>query len=184
MTALKNSLRAQMLKKRDGLDKTLWRLWSDKIYENLLAAPCFAEAKTVMTYVSFRSEPDTHRLINAALSAKKQVFVPVCQNDGAMAAAQIFSFCDLSPGRFGILEPTHFVPPKAGIDLCLVPGSVFDLGGGRIGYGRGFYDRFLRDNPCLKIGLCFSFQILEAIPQGTTDVPLDGYVTEKGVIQV
>lgn len=142
MTALKNSLRAQMLKKRDGLDKTLWRLWSDKIYENLLAAPCFAEAKTVMTYVSFRSEPDTHRLINAALSAKKQVFVPVCQNDGAMAAAQIFSFCDLSPGRFGILEPTHLCRQKRALTFASCRAACLTLAAGELAMAGDFTTAF------------------------------------------
>ena len=98
---------------------------------------------------------------------------------------RVYSFSDLVPGPFGLLEPN----PKneeadlSSLEVILVPGVVFDVKGYRIGYGGGFYDRVLKETRALKVGVCYSFQLVESLPVEPHDVPVDLIITEDGIIQ-
>jgi len=91
----------------------------------------------------------------------------------------------LKLGKFKIPEPPAETLPfdRKKIDIFLVPGLAFDAGGNRLGYGRGYYDYFLKDTPGLKIGIAYDFQLVENIPAGKTDVPMDMIITEKKTIR-
>ncbi len=162
------------------------------IVNKLNQLPYIREAKNIMCFVSFGSEVDTHVLIKNWLSQGKQLSVPCIERAAAenklMHAVRISDFKDLSGcGSFGILEPElnrkNIVKPNE-LEAIIVPGSVFDINRNRIGYGGGFYDRFLAEiSPdCMKIGVCYDFQVLEKIPHEEYDIPLDLLVTEKRVI--
>ncbi|RLF39548.1 MAG: 5-formyltetrahydrofolate cyclo-ligase, partial [Thermoplasmata archaeon] len=95
---------------------------------------------------------------------------------------EIENLDDLERGAFGILEPQNKKIYTGDIDIIIVPGIAFDFRGYRIGYGKGFYDRFLRGADALKIGIAYDFQIVKQIPEDDGDVPVDIIVSEKRVL--
>ena len=135
-----------------------------------------------MFFVSFNSEVHTHDMIKTALKSKTVVVPKVSHNE--IEQSLIIDFDNLIAGKFGILEPIEIMKiAYKNIDLVLVPGIVFDKEGHRIGYGFGYYDKFLRKVPkAIKIGLAFDFQVIDKIPKEMHDVPVDVIVTEEGVI--
>lgn len=148
----------------------------------------YEEAPLVLAYVSRGNEVDTRRVIERALAAGKRVAVPRC--DGAkrtMAFYEIASLDELEVGYKGILEPKRSAAGPLGTldflgSVCLVPGLVFDAQGHRIGYGGGFYDRFLQFYPGDKIALARGTQVSSnPLPAESCDVPVDFIVTESVV---
>ena len=120
-------------------------------YPKARRASTWREARLVLTYVSFGSEVDTHALMQAARSAGKQVAVPRCRRP-IRSTSMISSEDDLGPGLRGLMEPSPdcgrpLTPPQMVGSLYIVPGLVFDADGYRIGYGGGYYDRFLAFYP-------------------------------------
>jgi 5-formyltetrahydrofolate cyclo-ligase len=160
-----------------------------RIRENLLGMAEFQRAFSIAIYLPKpgSGEVDTSLLLD--LIGEKEILAPVVVGEG-MEFARLLSPSELKPGPFGIPqpEPKNFVQPSE-IDLVLVPGICFDLKGRRLGYGKGYYDRFLRrlraENPRARVlGVAYSFQILEEIPEAQNDERVDAIVTEEGVIRV
>ncbi len=139
--------------------------------------PEFVAAKTVFCYVSAHGEVDTYGLIQELLRDKK-VLVPYCINEeGDMIACPINSLEDLKEGKFKILEPESPEEfPKEKIDFVIVPGVAFDKNGYRLGYGKGYYDRFLEGITPFKLGVCQREFFLEDIPHGKFDVKMDDII--------
>jgi 5-formyltetrahydrofolate cyclo-ligase len=139
------------------------------------ALPAFARARHVATYAATRGEIDPR-----ALAARASVIYPRVRGD----ELDFFTLAagDLAAGRFGILEPTGDaieVAPAA-IDLVLVPGVAFARDGHRLGFGRGFYDRFLsRAAHALRVGLAHDFQLVDQLPPRTGDEPVDLVLTPR-----
>lgn len=183
----KATLRSHHMELRDSLDLSSREELDQKIFSHLSKVEVFSNAGLVLTYVSYRSEVDTHAIINALLKEGRRVAVPRCdKKKHAMSFFELSSFDDLEPGAHNILEPKKSlvkavtVPDMVG-SACLVPGLIFDTRGRRIGYGGGYYDRFLAFYPGEKIGLARNSQICgNGLPQESTDVPLDYVVTETG----
>ena len=136
-----------------------------------------------MFFVSFNSEVDTHDMIRNALKNKTIIIPKVAHHE--IEPSFIIDFDNLIPGKFGILEPIETMKiAYKNIDLILVPGIAFDKEGHRIGYGFGYYDKFLKKVPkAIKIGLAFDFQIVDKIPREMHDVPVDLIVTEERVVE-
>jgi 5-formyltetrahydrofolate cyclo-ligase len=203
MEKAKKDLRAAVLTRRDGLSADEVSRRSSVVEKKLLRVPEFKRARTIMFYVSKGNEVDTHGLIRDALRLGKNVVVPFCVDlHHKIVPAQIGSFSELTEGDFGILQPQkHAVREvdREKIDVFIVPGIVFDQDGHRIGWGRGFYDRFLegaarREVPPIprlhaggfprygvKIGLAFHFQVVERVPREKHDICVDIVVTDKGI---
>ncbi len=185
-------LRQERLAARDQLDPISRCGKSGRIHRLLLAHPAAAAAEHFFLYIHFRSEVETLPLLNKLLAAGKTVSVPLTlRREGRLLAVQITDpASQLRPGCFGILEPNReqirqtAVNP-AEIDIALVPGSVFDRRGGRLGYGGGFYDRFLsQDAPqALRIGLAFAMQLTDRVPLEPHDQVMDILVTEEQVYE-
>lgn len=183
----KATLRAHHMELRDSLDAPSREELDQMIFSHLSCVEAFSNAGLVLTYVSYRSEVDTHAIINELLKEGRRVAVPRCdKKTHTMSFLELSSFDDLEPGAHNILEPkkslvkTVAVPDMVG-SACLVPGLIFDTRGRRIGYGGGYYDRFLAFYPGEKIGLARNSQICgNGLPQEETDVPLDYVVTETG----
>ncbi|MEW6007289.1 MAG: 5-formyltetrahydrofolate cyclo-ligase, partial [bacterium] len=113
---------------------------------------------------------------------KKRVFLPKVEGK-ELKVYEIKALSEVKPGYCGIFEPSTERPVKlASIELVIVPGVCFDKRGFRIGYGGGYYDRLLPLISCKKIGLAFSFQIIDEIPHTPNDVRVDKIITEDGVI--
>lgn len=138
-------------------------------------------------FLSFGSEINTDFIIEWLWQQNKQVLVPLCRPETReMAMFPITAFSDLEPGYFGIREPkTNLRPPvaKEMIDLVAVPAVAFDRRGYRIGYGGGYYDRFLAGLNIPRIGLAFSCQIIPEAPVDTYDLAVRGIVTEQGYMK-
>jgi 5-formyltetrahydrofolate cyclo-ligase len=161
---------------------------SNKICQTLLSLPLWQRANVVMLYVAVRNEVDTVPLIQAALNEAKTVLLPRVENKAEIVPYKIKRFPeDVSPGFAGIPEP---IPQKAlpwheKIDLIVVPGVVFDVRGGRIGYGLGYYDRFLKKmDEVIKIGLTFERCLTYALPLEPQDEIVDIVITEEHLFKV
>lgn len=181
-------IRQVILQLRDALDPQERASHSLLIKESLFKLPQFLAARTVMFYVSFRSEVETHDMIREALASGKAVVVPVTDmKNKRLALSRLEDFDrDLAPGIWGIPEPLQekIRPiPYHDIDLVIAPGAAFSANGNRIGYGGGFYDRLLRESGKKACALAFEMQILSDIPNNPEqDVPVDYILTENRVI--
>ncbi len=147
----------------------------------------YAAAATVMAYVGVRNEVRTLPLLTAMLIEGKQLVVPFCA-EGELRLFRLYDLDELRPGHFGIPEPSPALRRLAqrradprSIDLVMVPGVAFDRRGGRIGQGRGYYDRFLARlrEDAFTAGLAFECQLFPAVPMEPHDVFLDAVVTEE-----
>lgn len=195
MEEKKRKIRQEFLKKRNNLSRDEIKSKSEKIEKELFSLPEFQRAKTVMFYVSFRSEVETEKMTRNALKLKKKIVIPVVHGEKIVVSEIKNLKKELTKGSFGIKEPKKEFRRRVNqkeIDLVVVPGVVFDKRGGRLGYGRGYYDRFLRSKSirsrmsrsrqCALIGLAFDLQIARKIPLVKRDMKVDKIVTESGIV--
>ncbi|MBW2976075.1 5-formyltetrahydrofolate cyclo-ligase [Candidatus Woesearchaeota archaeon] len=186
---MKPTLKLKILEERKKLTQKEIKEKNKKIFENLKSLREFKSAKNIMFYVSFSTEVDTHEIIKEILASKeKTIIVPyVVKNYPILQLSELKNFYELEPKTFGILEPRElyireFNPEK--LDLVIIPGVVFDKKGYRIGYGYGYYDRFLKilKKGVRKIGLAYEMQMVDEIPKEKHDVPVDSIVTENRIL--
>jgi 5-formyltetrahydrofolate cyclo-ligase len=182
----KNRLRKELLERREVISSAKWAVSSESIARKLKQLSFFKTAKTIHCYVSMneRREVNTHPLIKGMITSGKRVVVPVTDSeDGTLSHVELHSFDDLAANKWGVLEPVkNKGVDVAKIDLVIVPMVGGDENCNRIGYGRGFYDRFLKDVSCPKTGLCFEQNIIKKLPVEPFDIPLNKIVTEERVI--
>jgi 5-formyltetrahydrofolate cyclo-ligase len=189
LKAKKELLRHEVLAKRDALSAEERLKKSSEIVSRLLKQPDIIKAKNIFTYVSFRSEVNTHGMLNSFLDQGKAVSVPFTDMNKKMIIASIIKSVknDLVPGTFGISEPVaeKLCPMLVDdIDIVIMPGAAFSDKGCRIGYGGGFYDRFLQKNRISSYALAFDFQIVDEVPFSPEyDLKVDYIVTEKRIIE-
>lgn len=143
-----------------------------------------------MLFISFNNEVLTKPIIDNSIKHEKQVFIPVTvPKTKEIIVSELLNFEeDLEVGTFGLLEPKKdFLRPYSPeqLDLIIVPGVAFDSRGYRIGYGAGYYDRFLAkiDNDVPKISLAFDMQIINHVPNEEYDIPVDYIITESNFIE-
>lgn len=139
----------------------------------------FKSAKVIGAYYAFGSEVKTDMIITQARTLGKKVALPSVEGD-SLAFYELSSGKYLVKGRFGIMEPLPYGPVDR-IDLLVIPGIAFDKKGYRLGYGKGYYDKFLAKKKVASIGLAYSFQLLESLPIRKYDKRLDAIATEDGV---
>lgn len=182
----KKEIRTNGLQKRMRLSSAVRTEYSLDIAEQVLKHPFFQCADTIYCYVPFREEVDTTICIQTAWKQGKRVVVPRVCGTNQMEFYEIESMKELFPGYQGILEPAVnrdrlFEASSCVHALMLVPGVVFDRNGNRIGYGKGFYDHYLKTYPYIsKMGLAFSCQCIEEIPAEPQDICMDVVLTESG----
>lgn len=180
---IKSDLRSGFKDKRGSMLPEVKLSLDAEIQSRLLTLRQYSACKTVFTYVSKDIEVDTFALIKAALANGKRVAVPKCVKDTRdMTFYYIRSLDDLEPGSFGVMEPiesrcTRVKDFSSG--LCIVPGLSFDAEGYRLGYGKGYYDRFLSKFGGITVGLCYSNCIKWKLPHGYYDRPVDLIVTDR-----
>ncbi|NBG87353.1 5-formyltetrahydrofolate cyclo-ligase [Isachenkonia alkalipeptolytica] len=189
MSFNKKELRQEMIQQRKSLSPLEIKEKSLEIFHRLQGLSAYENARKLMTYVPFREEIHTTLLIRDFLAKNRQVFIPVTQpKEKKIIISELLDLeKDLETGHFGVMEPKPFAfrpkDPKI-IDLVIVPGLAFTTSGYRIGYGGGYYDRFLptlEQNP-VTIALALDFQIVDSLPIDRYDVPVDMIVTESRVI--
>ena len=180
---MKESIRKKVLEQRNKLTDKDIKEKSVLIKKKLFSLPEFKKSKTVMFFVSFGKEVFTHDMIKDALK-NKQVYVPTVKNN-SLIVSKITGFKELNKkNKYGILEPSKIKEIDINeIDLVIVPGVAFDCAGYRVGYGKGYYDKFLNDFDKEKIGLAFEFQTTKELPKEDHDVVVDKVITEKRIIK-
>ena len=148
------------------------------ILNTLISQQFYKNARTIMTYISYNSEVDTHKLIEKILLDKKILYAPKCTSKTEMEARCFKSFSDLQVGAYGILEPSGKLATD--FDLIIVPGVAFNESSHRIGYGAGYYDRFLKGKKAVTVGLFYEIQKCE-FESDPHDLSLDYIITEKAI---
>lgn len=179
----KNILRKDILKRRNNISNSDRESRSRKILNRLISLAEIKIAKNVCVYVSKGSEADTICLIEKLISMGKSVYAPKSEiKSNSMTFYKINSLSELSIGAFSVLEPNakceeYICSDKC--DICIVPAISFDIQGFRLGYGKGYYDRFLVQFKGIKIGICFEEFITEMLPRLDTDIAVDMIITEN-----
>lgn len=181
----KKELRKEVLAQRDALSDKSRKFKNEKILHLLTENSIYQKAEQLLSFVSFGSEVDTYGIIKDALQQKKEVYCPRVEGE-ELIFYQIFGMDDLQPGYRGILEPIDglkkWIPTEK--VLLLLPGTVFDREKNRIGYGKGFYDRFLekQGSRLVTAALAFSVQIADRVPAEAHDCKAQCIITEAGII--
>jgi len=179
----KAALRAELKQTRDALTPAQRREYSRAICERVLQLPEVQSAASVFCFISYGSEIDTHPLLDWFLGEGKTVVVPKITPDRGMIAVPFSGWEDLEPGQLGILTPRSDTARDAPVDVCITPGLGFTVAGGRLGYGRGYYDRWFAGHGArARIAVGFECQILDALPTESTDIPVTMLVTEGRLI--
>ena len=187
----REALRQKILGARDGLSDKVRQAKSISVMQNFWTLPGMQHWSTLFIYVNFRSEVETLELIKKCINRDIRVAVPLVEASAVRMIPLLIKDPeqDLVPGYYNIPEPD---PKKSlrlepgEIDAAVIPGSVFDIHGGRLGYGGGYYDRFLlNDAPQAKrIGLAFELQVVDNVPLEPHDQPLDILITEERIVNI
>ena len=183
----KQRLREERLAAREALSEQERSVLDDRITQKLLAASEYVEATTVLTYVSISSEVSTRMFIECALRDGKTVAVPRCLPGHCLEFVAIASLERLVAAPFNLLEPAKELPAvtedQKNNSICIVPALLVDTKGYRLGYGAGFYDRFLSTYPGKKICLAYQQNLSRTmLPHTAFDVAVDVVITESEVL--
>jgi 5-formyltetrahydrofolate cyclo-ligase len=179
----KQEIRAEISRKRRYLSKKEKLEFDLEIIKKLKALKEWKTAKTILVYIPHKEEINTKLLIQNSFKNKKIIVPKTHLRFHSLSLHQLKSFEDLYKGRYGLLEPlphTKMIDPKD-IDLAVIPGTVFDKNGHRIGYGKGYFDKLNKHLKCPKIGLAYNFQIIENIPVDKHDEKIDILISEKHI---
>jgi len=184
----KKALRKAMMERRKNIPQEERKEKSNRIKERLFSLELFKKANFIFTFISTEEEVDTHEIIKESINMGKRIGVPITlSKEKRMMVSEIQDFAsELEIGYYNILTPKkeyiREVDPEE-IDMVLVPGLIFREDGYRIGYGGGYYDRFLGGiDSVIKIGLCYEMQLSEDIPIDTYDIPVNYIITEERLI--
>ena len=183
----KQRLREERLAAREALSEQERSVLDDRITQKLLATSEYVEATTVLTYVSVSSEVSTRMFIESALRDGKTVAVPRCLPGHCLEFVAITSLDQLVAAPFNLLEPPKDLSALAEVQMsnaiCIVPALLVDTKGYRLGYGAGFYDRFLSTYSGKKICLAYQQNLSKTTrPHTEFDVPVDMVITESDVL--
>ena len=188
---MKQKLRQEYKAIRQQLSMEQIEQYSLAISKQLFALPVWQTAKTIMLYLSFQNEVCTDYIFKQGWTENKIMGIPICHtHDHTMHLSRLNNFAQLTANKYGIRElpeeKQELILPEQ-IDLCLIPGIVFDTQGNRIGFGAGYYDRYLpqlrADVP--KIALAYQCQISPAIlPTDIYDLPMNYILTETKIYQI
>lgn len=180
----KDSIRERVLKKRSELSLSDVLEKSHGIYLNLISLAQFKISHRIALYSPIRGEVRTDSIFFKALECGKEVYFPKVTGS-SLSFHRVFGLQELTPGILGVPEPGPGAPsvePRE-LDLIVLPGVAFDGSGARIGYGKGFYDRFVQDIPHGKrVGISYKFQLQKSIPMERHDMDVGTLVHEQGIV--
>lgn len=184
----KPSLRRAMMAQRTSLTPFYRRSYDRRLAEVFCAQQFFQEAGSMLIYLAFRGEPETDAIIETAFQAGKLVAAPQARRAGkTMRALPLYNLLEVTVGEWGMREPRETaenpLAPEL-FDLIVVPGLAFTERGDRLGYGGGYYDRYLAliRPDALTVGIGYNFQIIDRFPTESFDRRVDRLVTPEGVI--
>lgn len=182
----KSTLRKEYLRLRRTLVNKEEK--DERIFENLISLACVQKADLILAYASSPIEVDTRRFIEYTLRKGKRLALPVCSDDSNEMSFYVTESLDcLTEGKYkGIPEPDKSKCKAAQLTwntVCIVPGLSFDKSGYRLGFGKGYYDRFLSEHKLLTVGLCYAECIREHLPFDKHDQAVSVLVTENEIYQ-
>lgn len=179
---MKNELRKKCKEIRKNItDKTAR---NKEIQNTFIKSELFEAADTVMLYSPSGSEISTDIIFDFCLKQNKRVAFPIClDSDGTMDFYLVRSIDDLAPGMYGIQAPKKeceiLIPTEK--TVCIVPGLSFDTRGYRLGYGKGYYDRYLSRFSLITVGLCYEELFVPSLPINSNDKKVDYLITDKKI---
>ena len=178
----KTAARKRVFELRSIQEPEQLKVWSKAIFDRLVKQAIYTDAAEIYAYMDFRNEVMTTEFILRAWADGKRVAVPKVRGK-EMDFFEIENFETLKDGYFGIREPDSTSAPVEWPNaLMIVPGVAFDRKGHRLGYGQGFYDRFLEKRPGVyKAAVAFEFQLFDELPHEATDIPMQQVITENAV---
>lgn len=183
---IKTELRTLYKEKRKNIPPEDKQKMDRAICERFLALSSYRYADTLLLYYPLKNEIDTRIIALDALAKGKKVAFPRCIENNEMVYHYVTSLDDLESGKYGINEPKKdlplYSPSPSGHSVCVLPAIIYDKRGYRLGYGKGYYDRFLSSFKGTKAGLIYSDFLIDKIPYGRFDLKSDVVITEKGVI--
>ncbi len=178
----KACLRDELKRRRNGVNQQQLAANSQQIFQYLRDVHVYQQAASVFCFISYLSEVDTKPILQDLLDRNIRIAVPKIVDKTSMIAVPFTGWDDLKPDRLGIPTPCADTPDDGPFDLVITPGLGFSKQGGRLGYGRGYYDRWLATHEVKqRIGICLEIQLLDDLPVEDTDVPLQLIVTESQV---
>lgn len=171
----KEFLRKKYKEKRDNIKNKVTK--DNLIYQKVINNKDILSSKTLLIYISINSEVDTIKIINYFLNTKNIAVPKVIDNN--MYFCYITNLNDLTPGKYNIPEPTNEnIVTDFDNAICIVPGICYDKKNYRVGYGKGYYDRFLSKNKIKTIGLCYKECMIEKIDNDKYDYKIDEVITD------
>jgi 5-formyltetrahydrofolate cyclo-ligase len=187
----KIAVRQELFEKRRQLESSLKQEMDKRICNYIISLATYRYSDAVLFYYPLKGEVDVTYALEKAWSDKKTVLLPRCRKEknGIMDFYVVSGVQDLEAGAFGVMEPKESCTlfPKENLKdsaLCIMPALTFDKKGYRLGYGKGYYDRYLCLYPTAKrIGYCFDFQLVSEVPHDEKDEKLDFVVTDKQVVE-
>ena len=179
----KAALRKHLLEKRDATSAELRDIVSERIHENLKKNSSFVNAQNIACYFPIGSEVDTYDILLDVLEQGKSLLLPKIIGDN-IEFHIVSNLEKLEKGRFEIMEPKDSCERTKKIDCVLIPTVGVSKSGVRLGYGHGYYDRFLLSTDAMKISLTYSKQVIKSIPNDSHDIKMDWIVTEDENIKI
>lgn len=183
----KDEIRAEYSARREAMDPAEKARRDAAIARAAISLVSFRYAEYVLLYAAMDAEIDITPIAREALARNKKIAFPRCNKENhTMQYHFVQSLDELASDSYGILEPSPSSPiydpqKEMGSAICFVPGLVYDKAGYRLGYGKGFYDRYLSAFSGCTLGVVYSDYILPHVPRGRFDVSVDILLTEKGV---
>ena len=180
---LKNELRRIYSSKRAAIDDKRHKEASDAITDLFLSSDIYKSADAVLLYLSINREVRTKNLFEQILKDGKRLALPVCFEKGKMTFRYVTGKECLVKGKFSAPEPSDQCEEYTGgiPTVCVIPAIAFDKNGYRLGYGKGYYDRYLSRFDVVRVGFSFDELFVDSLPHGKYDAACDAVITEKGV---
>ena len=177
---MKTLIRKQMLQTRKNLSYREVESAGEMVFANLLNIKEFVSAQSCFCYCDFKNEVQTSKIREYFLD--KTLYVPLIQGDIMYAVQKKGE--SVTFNGYGIDEPKEYEIITKSADISIIPLVACDKNGNRIGFGKGYYDKYLKDKNTVKIGICYSWQIVDFIQKTTGDISLDYIVSEQEIIKV
>lgn len=179
----KKQIKEQILRRRAKMPVSVWREKSRSIEKQIMEHPKFQSADEIFLFMPIKQEPDLEAVMKEAWRLGKKTAIPRLE-EGGMTFYYIHDLSQTVKGAYGIREPVGNEKAQGENVLMIMPGTAFDRYYNRIGYGGGYYDRYLQKHPHIcTLAVCFSFQVLSGIPNEIHDIKPDILMTEYGVIR-
>ena len=179
----KAALRKHLLEKRDATSAELREISSDKICKNLKQIDLFNNSENIASYFPIGSEVNTNHIMLDILEQGKNLLLPKVVGDN-LEFYTVPNLKALEKGSFDIMEPKDICKRAENIDCVLVPTVGISKSGSRLGYGNGYYDKFLADKSVTKIALTYNKQIVKSIPSSEHDIKMDWIISESESILI